>query len=75
MRSWVGLEGRREGGFVEFIVRNPREARPQARGNGVALANIRARIEYHFGARGQLHVEEGVDCYIARVRLPETMDR
>ncbi len=71
----VALQGRREGSYVEFSVRNPRPAQPNARRNGVALANIRARIEYHFGARGELHVEEGADYYLARVRLPENTDR
>jgi len=71
----IALHGRRDGGFVEFTVRNPRAPQAHARRNGVALANIRARIEYHFGARGELHVEEGLDHYVARVRLPETMDR
>ena len=71
----VALRGRRDGGFVEFTVRNPRVPNTHARRNGVALANIRARIEYHFGVRGELHVEEALDHYVARVRLPEAMDR
>ncbi|HEY6543370.1 MAG TPA: histidine kinase [Dokdonella sp.] len=71
----VELRGRRADGYVEFSVRNPRPAQPNARRNGVALANIRARIEYHFGARGELRVEEGADCYLAHVRLPENTDR
>ena len=71
----VGLHGRRDAGFIEFTVRNPRDANARAHRNGVALANIRARIEYHFGARGELRVEEGPDNYVARVRLPEKMDR
>jgi two-component system sensor histidine kinase AlgZ len=35
------------------------------------LQNIRARIEYHFGKRGELSVEPGGGEYAVTVRLPD----
>ena len=37
----------------------------------IALANIRARIEYHFGTRGELLVEPGGGEFAVTVRLPD----
>ena len=57
-------------GAIEIVVRNPRpEGDPQP-GNSHALANVRARIEYHFGTRGALLVEPGRGEFVVRVRLP-----
>ncbi len=68
----VSVSGRRVPGAVEIVVRNPLSSDAPTHRNGVALANIRARIEYHFGARGELRVEPGPETYVVNVRLPET---
>ena len=37
----------------------------------MALANTRARIEYHFGRRGSLDVDAGTDTFACTVKLPD----
>jgi two-component system sensor histidine kinase AlgZ len=71
----VSVSGRRLPGAIEIVVRNPPPPDLPTRRNGVALANTRARIEYHFGARGELRVEPGPEAYTVIVRLPETPAR
>ncbi len=71
----VSVSGRRLPDAVEIRVRNPLPPDAPRHRNGIALANVRARIEYHFGARGQLCVEPGPDHYTVNVRLPETKMR
>ena len=67
----VRIAGRRLPGRVEITIRNPVPADAVPARNGVALANIRARIEYHFGKRGELSVEPGGGEYAVTVRLPD----
>jgi len=67
----LSIHGARDGGFVEIVFSNPLPAATGARRNGIALDNVRARIEYHFGARGELRVEPQADRFVVRVRLPE----
>jgi two-component system sensor histidine kinase AlgZ len=69
------LRGRRVAGGIEIMIANPLPAGTSARRNGVALANVRARIEYHFGARGELRVEPGEGKYRVSVHLPEAIER
>jgi two-component system sensor histidine kinase AlgZ len=66
------LRGRCDGRLVTFEIRNPcpPTATRSAGRHGMALANTRARIEYHFGQRGTLEVEAGADCYVCILRLP-----
>lgn len=73
----LSIHGRRDGDIVEIVFTNPLAAGAGAgaRRNGVALANVRARIGYHFGARGELRVEPQADRFVVRVRLPETAAR
>ena len=71
----IELEGRRSDGGLEIVVRNPLPPDAPPSRNGVALANIRARIGYHFGARAELHIEPGPEHYTVVVRLPETLPR
>lgn len=66
------LRGRRDRGMIEIAVRNPLPPATHPSGNGIAVANVRARIGYHFGTRGELRVESGKDHYTAIVRIPET---
>ena len=40
--------------------------------NGMALANTRSRIEYHFGWRGALLLNEGAEDFQVTLRLPES---
>jgi two-component system sensor histidine kinase AlgZ len=69
------LRGRPLGAGVEIVLTNPLPPHAPVRGNGVALANIRARIEDHFGTRAELRVEPGPDVYTVSVRLPEAAVR
>jgi len=71
----IVVRGRRSGDGVEIVIANPLPADAPAKRNGVALANVRARIGYHFGARADLRVEPGPDTYTVRLRLPETLAR
>lgn len=66
------LGGRRVEGGVEFVVANPvAEAAARAAGSGHGLANVRARIGYHFGTRGALHVATADGRWTVTVRLPD----
>ncbi|MEO8671271.1 MAG: histidine kinase [Tahibacter sp.] len=60
-------------GIIRIRVSNPRPARDARApgGNGMALANIRARVEYHFGDRGGLDVEPGEESYECTLRVPD----
>jgi two-component system, LytTR family, sensor histidine kinase AlgZ len=74
----VSIDGRRDGGIVEIVIRNPRPAENVRIGgrHGMALANTRARIEYHFGRRGSLEIDAGTDYFACTLRLPyESPDR
>jgi two-component system sensor histidine kinase AlgZ len=67
----IRISGRHPPGRVEITIRNPLPPDAAPKRNGHALANIRARIEYHFGSRGQLSVEPGGGEYAVTVRLPD----
>lgn len=76
-----GIQPRAEGGTVllrarvhgedlEIMIENPLPADAAPAGNGMALANVRSRIEYHFGQRGALLVQPASDRFRVVVRLP-----
>jgi len=67
----IQVVGRHAPGHVEIAIRNPVPPDAAPARNGLALANIRARIEYHFGTRGELRVEPGAGEYAVTVRLPD----
>jgi two-component system sensor histidine kinase AlgZ len=67
----IRITGRHPPGRVEITIRNPLPPDAAPKRNGHALANIRARIEYHFGPRGELSVEPGGGEYAVTVRLPD----
>ena len=70
----VAVEGKRVDDAVELVISNPCPP-PAARmpgGHGMALTNTRARIEYHFGRRGALHVDAGAERFTCTLRLPIT---
>ncbi len=69
----VSIIGRHVAQRIEIEIRNPRpleNARLAGR-HGMALANTRARIEYHFGQRGALDVKAGPDDFVCTVKLPD----
>jgi len=69
----ISIRGVRAGGEIRIEIRNPRP-REGERGpgrHGVALANTRSRIEYHFGRRGGLDIDAGADYFVCSVRLPD----
>ncbi|MGH8090686.1 MAG: sensor histidine kinase [Rudaea sp.] len=68
----VSVRGRREADAVVLEIRNPQppsntRAAPR---NGMALDNTRARIEYHFGTRGTLAIDNGSEEFVCRITLP-----
>ncbi len=72
------IVGQRQAGMIEISIINPCPAEaPSARThNGMALNNIRSRIEYHFGRRGTLETIRGTEQFICSLRLPdENTDR
>jgi LytS/YehU family sensor histidine kinase len=69
----ISIRGTRADGMIRIDIRNPRPPAGE-RGpgrHGVALANTRSRIEYHFGRRGGLDIDAGADFFACCVRLPD----
>jgi two-component system sensor histidine kinase AlgZ len=66
----LGVSGRRLVDAIEISVRNPLPQGLPVPRNGIALANVRARIGYHFGARAELHVQAGPENWIVTMHLP-----
>ena len=71
----LSIRGERHAGMVDIVFTNPLPTGASASRNGIALANVRARIGYHFGSRAELRVEPQADCFVVRVRLPEEAGR
>lgn len=67
------FSGTHADGMVEIMVRNPLPDDAAQPRNSHALANVRARIEYHFGARGTLEVLPARGEFTVIVRLPDGM--
>ena len=65
------LRGRCIAGGIEIVITNPLAQASTSMRNGVALANVRARIGYHFGARGELRVESGPENFRVTLYLPK----
>ncbi|MEP6940144.1 MAG: sensor histidine kinase [Rudaea sp.] len=69
----VRVRGTRLGAGAEITISNPRpppgERAPPR--HGIALANTRSRIEYHFGWRGTLTVRESDEEFVVILRLPD----
>jgi two-component system sensor histidine kinase AlgZ len=68
----VTVRGRREADGVMLEIRNPQPS-PSTRAvprNGMALDNTRARIEYHFGARGKLEIDNNAGEFVCVITLP-----
>jgi two-component system sensor histidine kinase AlgZ len=69
----ITVRGVRAAGQIDIAIRNPRpvESARIAGRHGMALANTRARIEYHFGRRGSLDVDAGPDYFACTVKIPD----
>jgi two-component system sensor histidine kinase AlgZ len=69
----ISVRGTRANGEIRIDIRNPRppEGERGAGRHGVALANTRSRIEYHFGRRGGLDIDAGADYFACCVRMPD----
>jgi two-component system sensor histidine kinase AlgZ len=65
------VRGTHNAGMVEISVRNPLPDDVAQPRNSHALANVRARIEYHFGARGALEIMPARGEFTVIVRLPD----
>jgi two-component system sensor histidine kinase AlgZ len=61
-----------EQGFVAIEVSNPRPsgARTSRAGHGIALDNIRQRLDLAFPGRASLEVEDSAESYCVRLRFP-----
>jgi two-component system, LytTR family, sensor histidine kinase AlgZ len=66
----VVLRGRRTPTGIEIVIANPLPPDAVPVRNGHALANVRARIEYHFGARAALRVDSAGGDHVVTIELP-----
>jgi LytS/YehU family sensor histidine kinase len=67
----VRIRAARRDDRLELTIENPCDPeRPQSRGSGVGLANVRARLESAFGHRGRFDVESGADRFRVALVLP-----
>ena len=68
----VRIEGGCDGDLITLSVTNPRPETPPRRraGNHMALANIRERLQLHYGRRGRLDMEVGGAEYRVRLSFP-----
>jgi two-component system sensor histidine kinase AlgZ len=66
----VTMRGRCDAKTMTIEIRNPCPPTRAAKRHGMALENTRARIEYHFGTRGNLQVDSGADTFTCVVTLP-----
>jgi two-component system sensor histidine kinase AlgZ len=65
------LRGRRHDGALDIEIINPLPERPARAGTGHGLANVRARIGYHFGARARLQAGAVGAHWHLTLRLPD----
>jgi two-component system sensor histidine kinase AlgZ len=68
----VTIALQREGGQLRMTVSNPLATDGEGRHNGnrIALENIRARLDAHYGGRASLTIEEGEGMFRVELRLP-----
>lgn len=67
----VGVAARREGAKLTIEVTNPRDPeRPRGTGEGVGLANVKARLSTLYPGSSRLEVEDSPDRYRAVLVLP-----
>lgn len=65
------LAGHRHGDMLEISVTNPLPQHPVPAGTGHGLANVRARIGYHFGARAAFEAGAAGADWKVTMRLPD----
>jgi two-component system sensor histidine kinase AlgZ len=69
----VTVHARRRDGLLELAVENPCDPdRPQSRGAGVGLSNVRSRIETLFGHRASVDVDASPEFFRVSILLPAT---
>jgi two-component system sensor histidine kinase AlgZ len=67
----VKVQARRRDGLLELAVENPCDPdRPQSRGAGVGLSNVRSRIEALFGHRASVDVDAAPERFRVSILLP-----
>lgn len=71
----LSMRGVRQDGMIEIIVRNPVPDDVALPRNAHAVANVRARIEYHFGDKAALIAQPSRGEFTVTVRLPEAKKR
>jgi len=70
----VTVSGESDGKHIRIAVTNPRPSTGSASrpGHGLAMDNIRERLELAFGRDGELTVDATADRYTATIRFPAT---
>ncbi len=71
----LSIHGTSKDGVIEIIVRNPVPDDVAHPRNAHAVANVRARIAYHFGDKAALIVQPERGEFTVTVRLPEAIKR
>ncbi len=71
----LAIHGSCRNGQIEIVVRNPVPDDVAHPRNAHALANVRARIAYHFGEKGALVVEPARGEFTVTVRMPDGVKR
>jgi hypothetical protein len=67
----VGIVGRRAGQDCELVVHNAYDPdEPRRPGTGMGLANVRARLDAHFGRDGYMHTERVDGTFVVTLRWP-----
>ena len=70
----VHIRVRTEGQLLRIDLTNPIASGGQlkSRGNGIALDNIRHRLQAYYGTHAELRVESDTEHYRVQLRLPRT---
>lgn len=73
----ITVKGTVQGNLIRIAVSNPRppEATTARPGHGLALGNIRERLELAFGAQGRLSVADEPDQFTATIEFPASPPR
>ncbi|MBN8727736.1 MAG: sensor histidine kinase [Xanthomonadales bacterium] len=69
----VSIQVARVGQGLAITIANPLPPDAAPPRNGIALANVRARVHYHFGPRAGLEVEAAGGRFVVRLRLAGAM--
>ena len=69
----VSVRVDRSGNGLAITIANPLPPDAAPTRNGMALANVRARVHYHFGERAGLDVDADAGRFVVRLRLAGAM--